>query len=166
MQNRVFLFVFLIIKYAKFLHNNKLLVSDHNNVYKSPNFENNMKRICIWGDSITWGARLPFRAGWANLFRNYLENISEEYIAIYDLGIDGNTSEDILNRFDGEAKARSPEIIIFAIGTNDSHYKQNNHKFPISIKDFENNLMKIVEKAKKISTEIIFIGLAKGNDNL
>jgi len=32
--------------------------------------------ICIFGDSIAWGAWLPFRVSWANLLRNYLEKTS------------------------------------------------------------------------------------------
>ena len=125
-----------------------------------------MVRICIWGDSITWGARLPFRTGWANLFRNYLEGITEEYIALYDLGVDCNNTNDLLKRFDVEAKARNPNVVLFAIGTNDSVYIKTKDNPLVSTKDFENNLLALIRKAKKFTSNIVFVGLAKGSDDM
>jgi lysophospholipase L1-like esterase len=125
-----------------------------------------MGNICIFGDSITWGAQLSFRVGWANLFRNYLEGLSGEFFAVYDLGIDGNTSDDLIDRFDVEAKARSPEIIFFAIGTNDSCFHKTKDNSEVSIEDFENNLNKLILKARKFTENIIFIGLVKGDDKI
>jgi len=125
-----------------------------------------MVKICIFGDSITWGARLPFRAGWANLLRNYLELTSEEYIELYDLGIDGNTTIDILNRFDIEVEARNPQIIIFAIGTNDSCYRKTKNNSIINIDEFKNNLDELIQRAKKYTDNIVFVGIGKGSDVL
>ena len=34
------------------------------------------KVICVFGDSVLWGWGLPFRIGWVNLFRNYIEDKS------------------------------------------------------------------------------------------
>ena len=123
-------------------------------------------KICIFGDSIIWGRGLPFRTAWANLLRNYLEKRNRKYpiIELYDLGIDRDTTEELLRRFVAEASARNPHIIIFAVGTNDSSYRKNKNNPLITAKKFENNLMKLVQKARRFTDKIIFIGLGKGSD--
>ncbi len=119
--------------------------------------------ICVFGDSITWGAFLPFREAWANLLRNKLEQ-THNGIAVYDLGIDANTTRDLIERFPQEAKARKPEIIIFAIGVNDSAFKKTPDFPVVELDEFENNLSKLYALAKGFTNKIMFIGLAKGND--
>lgn len=119
--------------------------------------------ICVFGDSITWGAFLPFRVGWANLLRNYLENEYDSY-SLYDLGIDANTTNDLIKRFDVEAEARSPNIIIFAIGVNDSSYAKTEDRALVSLDEFEQNLEELAKKALNITNKVMFVGLAKGSD--
>jgi hypothetical protein len=41
--------------------------------------------ICTFGDSITWGPRLPFRVAWANLLRNHLEKIDNLFLRDWEL---------------------------------------------------------------------------------
>ncbi len=82
------------------------------------------KTICIFGDSIIWGAGLPCRVAWVNLLRNYVEIKYGGVVELYDLGIDRDTTEDLLKRFDAENRARRPQVIIFAVGTNDSSYRR------------------------------------------
>lgn len=123
----------------------------------------NSTNICVFGDSITWGAFLPFRGAWANLLRNYLES-KNEMIALYDLGIDANTSTDLLNRFDTEAAARKPDIIIFAVGTNDSAYRNTRKDALTPTREFKKNLTTLLTSARKLTPEIYFIGIAKGSD--
>lgn len=120
--------------------------------------------ICIFGDSITWGRGLLARMGWANLLRNELEK--QKKFSLYDLGIDRDTSKNLLERFDVEARARKPDIIIFAIGTNDSVFRKTTDNPETPIKDFENNLQNLVQKAKQFTNAIIFVGLVKGDDRL
>lgn len=121
-------------------------------------------KICIFGDSITWGARLPFRVGWANLLRNYLEKVSDYHISVYDLGIDGDTTEGLLLRFDIEASARNPDSIILAIGTNDSCYRLVDKKNSVSPEKFEKNIRNLVQKSLNLTKNVFIVGLAKGND--
>lgn len=122
--------------------------------------------ICIFGDSITWGAKLPFRIGWANLLRNHLEKVSDEFFSVYDLGIDKNTSTDLLQRFVNEAEARKPEVIIFAIGTNDSSFIKTKDQPITELNTFKNNLKALTDLAKKHTHRIIFVGLTKGDDRI
>jgi len=120
--------------------------------------------ICIFGDSIAWGAWLPFRVSWANLLRNYLEKNFGSTFSVYDLGIDGDTTNDLIMRFDAEAKARSPKLIIFAIGTNDSSFRKTRNNPIVDINTFKRNVKILIDKAKIYTQKIIFLGLVKGND--
>ncbi|OGY18215.1 MAG: hypothetical protein A2900_05025 [Candidatus Chisholmbacteria bacterium RIFCSPLOWO2_01_FULL_50_28] len=120
--------------------------------------------ICVFGDSITWGAFLPFRGAWANLLRNYLETINP-FIALYDLGVDKDTSEEVLKRFEPEAESRKPDLIIFAVGINDSAYRKTKDNPVVPLSQFENNINKLIETAKKMTESIFFVGLVKGDDS-
>lgn len=120
--------------------------------------------ICIFGDSVVWGAWLPSRVGWANLLRNYLEKNFGSTFSVYNLGIDGNTTNDLLLRFDIETKARSPELIIFEIGVNDSCYRETRNKPLVDIDTFKRNIKILINKAKTHTHKITFLGLVKGND--
>lgn len=120
--------------------------------------------ICIFGDSITWGAFLPFRGAWANLLRNYLESLNK-MIAVYDLGIDTNTSQDLVKRFNSEASARKPSAIIFAVGTNDSAYRKSRDKPLVPLNQFKENLGLLIKQARKYTAHIFFVGLVKGDDS-
>ena len=123
-----------------------------------------MINLCIFGDSITWGAWLPFRVGWANLLRNYLEKTSDNAISVYDLGIDGDTSRYILRRFEVESRARKPDVLLFAVGTNDSGFRVSKDKPLVPIAEFDNNLRKLIGMAREFTNKIVFVGLAKGDD--
>lgn len=122
------------------------------------------KVICVFGDSVLWGWGLPFRIGWVNLFRNYIEDKSDFSINLYDLGIDADTAEGILKRFDTEAAARKPNMIIFAIGVNDSAYRKTKDRMIAKPDVFEKNIYKLIKKARKFAKEIVFVGLCKGSD--
>ena len=108
------------------------------------------KNICIFGASSTWGAWDSEKGGWVNRLRLDLESNSKDYIELYNLGVNGNTVVDLLKRFETEAKARNPDILIFSIGDNDSAL--------LSLKEFEQNLIKLVNLAKKFTKKIVFLG--------
>ena len=127
-----------------------------------------MKRICIFGDSITWAMGLPERVGWADLLRNYLEAETDHYIELYSLGVERDTSAGLLRRIENESETRQPDMIIILIGTNDSlQYKIDGKLVDHTNEDvFRNNLQSLIDKARKFTPEIFFIGLALGDDSL
>ena len=124
------------------------------------------KVICIFGDSQLWGWGLPFRVGWVNIFRSYIEEKSDFTMNVYDLGIDADTTAGVLKRFEVETEARRPEMIIIAIGVNDAAYRITKDH-PITTKDnFEKNIRKLIKKAGRFTKEIVFVGLCLGNERL
>jgi len=117
--------------------------------------------ICIFGDSITWGAVDPENGGWVAQLRRYFETNNDYDITVYNNGISGDNTDDLLVRFKVECAAREPQIIIFAIGINDSQYIKTKDNPRVSLEKFQNNLVKLINQAKSFSDEIIFIGLTK-----
>lgn len=122
--------------------------------------------ICTIGDSITWGPRLPFRVAWANLLRNHLEKNFDNLYSLYDLGVDGDTTKNLLQRFDVEMSARKPGLIIFNIGINDSLFRGTEDYPETPLQDFEVNMELLIEKARKFTDKIVVLGLVKGSDLL
>lgn len=123
-----------------------------------------MKTLCIFGDSIAWGAGLSKRVSWADLIRNELGK-KDTALSVYTLGVDAENSRGLLKRVDIEMKARDPQIMIFAVGTNDSIFWKPN-KTDVSVPEFKKNIKELISKARKYTDDIIFVGLAKGTDKL
>lgn len=86
-------------------------------------------------------------------------------IAVYDLGIDANISQDLVKRFNSEASARKPSVIIFAVGLNDSAYLKSKDNPLVSLDQFKENLGELIKQAREYTTHIFFVGLAKGDDS-
>ena len=114
--------------------------------------------ICIWGDSITWGAWDYEKGGWVNRLHLALD-AKQTLPRVTNLGISGNTTKDLLKRFLCEAEARNPGFIIFAIGINDSCLEQTGGTEIVSIQDFEKNYEELLRQARQFTDQIVLIGL-------
>jgi acyl-CoA thioesterase I len=123
-----------------------------------------MSNICIFGDSITWGAVDKAEGGWAQRLKKFIDNNTDEY-ETYSLGVSGDTTINLLKRFEIESQARNPEIIILAIGTNDSAYinEINNTVIPLDL--FEKNIKELINLARKFTQQIVIIGLPKVDES-
>jgi lysophospholipase L1-like esterase len=118
-------------------------------------------KVGIWGDSIAHGVGDCEMLGWGNRVRAALF----EKVEVYVRAIRGDTSRDLLKRFEVEYRSIRPEIIIIAIGTNDSSYlSQDQDNTLVSLNGFESNLKKIMEIAA--SGKIIFVGLSHVDEKL
>lgn len=102
----------------------------------------------VFGDSITWGA-CDTEGGWVARLRKSTPSV-------YNLGVPGETTRNLLLRFENELKVRidsgDENTIIIAIGINDSHHKIP----PLS---FKANLNKLIKIGGNYSQDIIFVGL-------
>ncbi len=122
--------------------------------------------ILVFGDSIVYGA-WDIEGGWAQRLRNWIDqrNLSDEnfYCLIYTLGISGDTTENLLERFEVETKARIKEeeetIIIFSIGINDSVFLKKENSLRIEKEKFRANIRKLVLLARNFTEKIVFVGL-------
>lgn len=126
-----------------------------------------MPHIIIFGDSIAGGA-WDEKGGWVGRLKKTLtkkvidSDLKQDYW-VYNLGISGDTTEWLLERFDDEIKRRLGEdneiIVIFAIGINDSEFYQKTKDFKIPEQKFRVNLRELFKKAKKHTKKIVFVGL-------
>jgi len=125
-----------------------------------------MARILVFGDSIVYGA-WDSKGGWVERLKEFLDKRfllnKNLYFLTYNLGISGDTTKDILERFEFELKMRFKEkedtIIIFSIGVNDSEFDNKKKKTKINISQFEKNILELIKVSSKFSNKIIFTGL-------
>lgn len=126
-----------------------------------------MARICVFGDSIAWGAGDSEQGGWVNRLKNYYLSQGlrvDKDIDVYNLSVSGDNTEDLLKRFDTELMVRLDEkinLVVFAIGINDSHFVISENKNRIPVEIFRLNLQTLIKKAKKHTDRIAFIGLTQ-----
>lgn len=122
--------------------------------------------ILVFGDSIVYGAWDDESAGWVNRLRLALENKNDCYYNIFNLGIPGETTINVKERFNYECKHRhdinAQTIIIFSVGINDSYIVAGKNN--VSILDFKNNILDLINMSKKYTENILFIGLSKVNE--
>lgn len=128
--------------------------------------------VLFFGDSITWGA-WDKEGGWVARIKKFvdekvIDSNFEYYHDIYNVGISGDNTSGLLERFEAEAKNRIDEdsetALIFAIGVNDSQFVENvGNRTPIE--QFQENLKKLIDKAKKITEKIVFVGLFPVDDS-
>jgi lysophospholipase L1-like esterase len=136
-----------------------------------------MAQILAFGDSITDGA-FDTEGGWANRLHRYFmsENIKDDLAGdenhwLYNLGISGDLTEDLLDRIEVESKARKIDrpdkesAFIFAIGTNDSCAKDTADNYRSSPVEFKDNMSKLVKFAKRYTNKIIIVGLLPVDEN-
>lgn len=125
-----------------------------------------MTQILVFGDSVIYGA-WDEKGGWAGRLKSLVtEKIiatkRKFYCTLHNLGISGNTTNDLLERFESETTQRLKEkddtIVIFGIGANDSIRDRKNIPWTAPEK-FRENLGKLIEIAQKYSSKIIFIGM-------
>ncbi|KKQ98380.1 MAG: Lysophospholipase L1 and related esterases family [Candidatus Woesebacteria bacterium GW2011_GWB1_39_12] len=125
-----------------------------------------MANIIIFGDSIGQGY-YDAEGGWVVRLKRFYsaQNAKDPYklsVNVFNLSISGDTTQEILDRFEKETPARVWEdheiIVTFAVGINDSVILSDG-KNRTSIENFKKNLNKLLNLAKEHSNKIIFIGL-------
>jgi lysophospholipase L1-like esterase len=123
--------------------------------------------IYILGDSVAFGQYDP-AGGWVQrlsgfCMENYLAGEKDEYYLI-NLSISGSQSQEVLSRAASEIKVRESEnnkgnIIIFAVGLNDSAYVFSKKDRWVNFDTFQSNIKSLATEACKFSKTIIFLGL-------
>lgn len=82
---------------------------------------------------------------------------------VYNLGISGDTTTEVLGRLDFEAKQRidsdDENVCVFAVGLNDSIFLIDRGIFQTELDKFSENIQQISIHAGTFSSQVIFIGL-------
>ncbi len=125
-----------------------------------------MPQILVFGASITYGA-WDRQGGWVQRLRKWIDRANlvddEFYGLVYNLGISGDTSTELLQRFESEAERRMKEeretIFILSIGGNDAQMLLDKNVPRTPPEQFRNNIEKLLDLARKHSSKIMFVGL-------
>jgi len=119
--------------------------------------------ILAFGASITFGRGNSVNGGWAGRFKKYFE-AQDYYNSLYNLGIPGDSTTDLLRRFEVECQARikfkrpgDKFVILIGIGTNDSRLVNNKPQTKPEV--FKKNILKLIKLSQKYTQSISFIGL-------
>src|SRR5260370_1258736 len=105
-----------------------------------------IENIGAWGDSITYGAGDTEPLGWVGRLRRRVEK--DHAISVHNFGVSGDTSKDLVERFASELNSVKPELILIAIGTNDSIFRRGNEETrEVSKEKYKENLQKLFSLA-------------------
>ncbi len=127
-------------------------------------------RICIFGDSVSFGMMDTSKGGWVDRLKLYLlrfcNSLEGKFLEVYNLGTPGDSSKELLDYIENELDARlgmeekykRKNIIILAIGVNDS-YLFRNERMNTLPEQFKKNIIKLINISKKFSNKIILIGI-------
>lgn len=125
-----------------------------------------MPQILVFGDSEAHGSLDP-EGGWVAHLNRYCEAEALQkpnyYFPVYNLGISGDISTWILDRFERETRARILEeretIFIFQEGVNDAMYLNKEKKNQVAAEEFRSNIAKLLKAARQISGKIVCLGI-------
>lgn len=104
--------------------------------------------IVVFGDSIAFGMN-DIKGGYVNRLKKDFEIINKS--------IPGETSSGILKRIKKNLENLSPDIIMIAIGANDSTLVLKKNRVPLLV--FKKNYKKIIKISKEHSKKIICLGI-------
>lgn len=125
-----------------------------------------LRHVYCFGDSITYG-EWDEQGGWVQRLRSFADQAfisgRGDKTLVFNLGVPGDTAEDMLKRIEGEMAARfDPEVqtlIVFAVGMNDAHYNTAEKKYFCEPQQFEANLGRLLGIARKYTKKIAVVGL-------
>ena len=101
------------------------------------------------------------KGGWSRRLEEYFKT-NKIAIKVNRHGLIGNDTERLLKEFGTKTDNRKPDIIIFAVGINDSQVINSQPRIPIE--EFRDNLNQLIEKAKRYTQQVVFIGLSRVDD--
>lgn len=133
-------------------------------------YNKHMKTVLMFGASITHGVG-DEHGGWADMVKADLRRAMYgadnpgESCTVYELGIPGNTTRDVIGRFQAETQARIPQknpeqtFIIFSAGTNDSKATGTPDNYLYSPEEYTANVQAFIRMAKEYATNILCTGI-------
>lgn len=99
-----------------------------------------MKRLVLFGDSITYGYGVYEKNNIASLIRRKYE------YEVINSGVNGDTTREALERLEKDVLSYSPDLLTILFGSNDSSMSEYAYRTPY---EFDVNLRKIVETVKE-----------------
>lgn len=123
-------------------------------------------QVFAFGHSITQGF-WDRESGWVLRLRKFLdqkslENPDEYYFEVYNLGVSGDDSRQLLERFPRELEARlwdeDETLVLIQIGANDIQYLEEKDEIRVEKEDYRENLEALIEKARNYTDKVLLVG--------
>ncbi|MEK7447459.1 MAG: GDSL-type esterase/lipase family protein [Patescibacteria group bacterium] len=135
-----------------------------------------MSHIIIFGSSNDYGYG-DHEGGWVQRLRKLMDKKTlldgEYYYLLYNLAVSGDTSDNLLERFEDETRRRvydieDPDktIVILCIGKNDICWSKEKNDFSVPIEKFGGNVRDLISLSKKYSNHPVIIGPGVVDDSL
>ena len=123
-------------------------------------------RHILFGDSIGFGVGDFEKGGWATQLRLFIDQDKKKKDNnLINLSVSGDTTRDLLARFESETKVRirpgenrDNYTLLLAIGTNDARIDKANPGRDIPIEEYQSNLEKLITLANPFYAKIVVIG--------
>lgn len=127
-------------------------------------FQQPLKIIAL-GDSLVYGYGDPEGGGWVERLRRQWMVQDEESPVLYNLGIRGDRTHQVLERLEqefrqrGELRNRVPDRIILSVGINDSaRLGRPNGRLYTPLETFESQIQTLLNRAQALCP-VLFVGM-------
>lgn len=128
-----------------------------------------MKRITVFGGGTSEGL-WDKQGGWvqrlkSKLNQKTLNTKGSKYYETFCLGVRGDNTQDVLDRFETELDFRekhdedAENVLIFEIGANDAQFVFEEDDLKTSPEDFREQMNELMDKADQRAEHVIFLGL-------
>lgn len=120
------------------------------------------KTIVFFGDSVTDTCKIfhpdhKYGAGYVSMVKTELDVTYQDLnIKVYNEGIGGHKTEDLIARFDQDVKTKNPNIVFLLIGINDVWHIYDRGEKP-NAKEIMNRIDLIVKKVKELNSDIVLL---------
>ena len=129
-----------------------------------------MAQVLCFGDSITQGYVDPEGGGWTQRLRRRLDQeatfplggVAFPAHATFNLGVSDDTSDRLLARLEGEARARllgDQTVLVIAVGINETAFDLASGRPAHSLEGFAERLAALVATARTITDQVLLVGL-------
>jgi lysophospholipase L1-like esterase len=119
-------------------------------------------RVVCLGDSITQFGEGP--GGYVWLVRHYLADLYPgQAIEVDNAGISGNTSQDMINRFQKDVLDKKPDLVTISVGVNDVwHEFYDNHPLGdgpqgVPLDKFRSNVDSMMTQAQAAGAKVVIL---------
>jgi len=118
------------------------------------------KRIVVIGDSVVYGRVDPANGGWVGRLRTWFEPLKPQENAVFNLGVGGDNTSKVLERFRSECLIREPDLILVQVGANDFRQEGSStaaHEVPPD--QFSENVSTLIQLGQELSQVTIIVGM-------
>ena len=124
-------------------------------------------KILVFGDSIVYGQMDLEMGGWVNRLKLELANDSSiDSCHVFNMGISGQSTGEVLERIDSECGGRILEeasnLIILAVGINDSQVIDG--EVLVDKATFRKNVRELIFHARNHTPRVVYLGLTPVDD--